>query len=133
MNTPYCEPTFTREQVLQRRDQENCFRYTELAIPRGVPVTVLARPMVVEAGTGEGADCRIRLTSPLTSTEDDFKQGEGDALRGDRFRFRIRPGHTVENLLRIRDLNVNAYYGLAVVGLAFSGWAAAGYPGMGAG
>lgn len=128
-NTPYCEPTFTREQLLQRRDQENCFRYTELAIPRGTPVTVLARPMVAEAGTGEGAECRIRLTSPLTGMEDWKDTGDPKA---DRFRFRIRPGHTVENLLRLRDLNVNAYYGLAIVGLAFAGWAAAGYPGMGA-
>jgi len=130
LNTPYCEPSFTREQLMQRRDQENCFRYTELAIPRGTPVTVLARPMVAEAGTGEGAECRIRLTSPLSGAEEVKESGDPKA---DRFRFRIRPGHTVENLLRLRDLNVNAYYGLAVVGLGFAGWAAAGYPGMGAG
>lgn len=132
LNTPYCEPTFTREGLLQRRDQENCFRYSELAIPRGTPVTVLARPMVAEAGTGGGSDCRILLTSPLTGNDDWKDLGGGDP-KADRFRFRIRPGHTVENLLRLRDLNVNAYYGLALVGLAFAGWAAAGYPGMGAG
>jgi len=125
-STPYCEPTFTRAELDQRRDQENCFRYTELAIPRGTNVTVLARPMVAEAGTGEGAACRVRLVSPLTTDE----AREAHEPKADRFRFRILKGHTVENLLRHRDLNVNAYYGLAVVGLAFAGWAAVGYPGM---
>lgn len=125
-STPYCEPTFTRAKLEELRNQENCFRYTELAIPRGSPVTVLARPMVAEAGTGEGADCQIRLVPPLTVDE----AREAKEPKADRFRFRILKGHTVENLLRHRDLNVNAYYGLAVVGLAFAGWAAVGYPGM---
>jgi len=125
-STPYCEPTFSRAELEQRRDQENCFRYTELAIPRGTPVTVLARPMVAEAGTGEGAECRVRLVSPLGAEE----ARDAREPKADRFRFRILKGHTVENLLRQRDLNVNAYYGLALVGLAFAGWAAVGYPGM---
>jgi len=133
LNTPFCEPSFSREQLMQRREQENCFRYTELAIPRGTPVTVLARPMVAEAGTGEGAECRIRLTSPVCAADDGKEFASAADPRADRFRFRIRAGHTVENLLRLRDLNVNAYYGLAIVGLAFAGWAAAGYPGMDAG
>jgi len=131
--TPFCEPTFTREQLQERRDQENCFRYTELAIRRNTPVTVLARPMVAEAGTGEGADFRIRLTSPMAEYEEGKPSTPESDPKADRFRFRIRPGHTVENLLRLRHLNVNAYYGLAIVGLAFAGWAAAGYPGMSAG
>merc|ERR1712046_26442 len=33
--THYCEPTFSREELRGRRDQESCFRGTELAIPRG--------------------------------------------------------------------------------------------------
>mmetsp|Transcript_24641 Transcript_24641/g.65091 ORF Transcript_24641/g.65091 Transcript_24641/m.65091 type:complete len:409 (+) Transcript_24641:702-1928(+) len=126
--TPYSEPTFSRSQLDARRDQESCFRYTELAIPRGSPVTVLARPALAEAGTGESAECRVRLAPPLPFHEG----GKGEDPKADRFRFRILKGHTVENLLRHRDLNVNAYYGLAVVGLSFAGWAAAGYPGMGA-
>mmetsp|Transcript_18348 Transcript_18348/g.52467 ORF Transcript_18348/g.52467 Transcript_18348/m.52467 type:complete len:760 (+) Transcript_18348:70-2349(+) len=128
LNTPFCEPTFSRDELIERRDQENCFRYTELAIPRGASVTVLARPMVAEAGTGEGAECRIRLTSPLCSSEEGK---EAIDLKLDRFRFRIRSGHTVENLLRLHDLNATAYYVLAVVGFCFAGWAAAGYPGVG--
>ncbi|CAE7884733.1 CACNA1B [Symbiodinium microadriaticum] len=127
--TPHCEPTFTRGELEQRRDEENCFRYTELAIPRGIPVTILARPMIAEAGTGEGADCNIRLVSP----QGDEGPPHADLKNlKDRFRFRILRGHQVENLLRHRELNPTAYYGLALVAIAFIGWAASGYPGLGA-
>jgi len=127
--TPHCEPTFSRAELEQRRDEENCFRYTELAIPRGIPVTILARPMIAEAGTGEGADCNIRLVSP----QGDEGPPHADLKNlKDRFRFRILRGHQVENLLRHRELNPTAYYGLALVAIAFIGWAASGYPGLGA-
>eukprot|EP00913_Durusdinium_trenchii_P032440 g30372.t1 len=99
--TPHCEPTFTRLELEQRRDEENCFRYTELAIPRGTPVTILARPMVAQAGTGEGADCNIRLVSPGCDEGPD-PYVDAKNLK-DRFRFRILKGHQVENLLRHRD------------------------------
>ncbi|CAE7812109.1 CACNA1B [Symbiodinium sp. CCMP2592] len=127
--TPHCEPTFSRAELEQRRDEENCFRYTELAIPRGIPVTILARPMIAEAGTGEGADCNIRLVSP----QGDEGPPHADLKNlKDRFRFRILRGHQVENLLRHRELNPTAYYGLALVAIAFIGWAVSGYPGLGA-
>eukprot|EP00933_Yihiella_yeosuensis_P018547 TRINITY_DN15185_c0_g1_i1.p1 TRINITY_DN15185_c0_g1~~TRINITY_DN15185_c0_g1_i1.p1 ORF type:complete len:836 (-),score=167.04 TRINITY_DN15185_c0_g1_i1:59-2566(-) len=130
--TPYCEPTFTRQELVQRRNQENCFRYTELAIQRGAEVTVLARPMIAEAGTGEGVECRVRLVSPLS--EEDLGTDLGDFVdsKADRFRFRILKGHRVENLLMQRDVSSITYYGLIVIGLALSGWAGSGYPGMGA-
>ena len=96
--TPHCEPTFTRLELEQRRDEENCFRYTELAIPRGTPVTILARPMVAQAGTGEGADCNIRLVSPGC---DEGLEPPLDAKNlKDRFRFRILKGHQVGELVR---------------------------------
>jgi hypothetical protein len=126
-STPYCEPTFSRAELEQRRDLENCFRYTELAIPRGCPVTILARPMIAEAGTGEGAECRVRLVSPLSSEE---AAREGTDSKADRFRFRILKGHRVENLLRHRDLNVTIYYVLTFLGLSLIGWAATGYQGI---
>lgn len=49
-NTKYCEPTFSRDELARRRDEENCFRVTELAIPRGSDVTVLARPVKTAQG-----------------------------------------------------------------------------------
>jgi len=127
--TPHCEPTFSRAELEQRRDQENCFRYTELAIPRGTPVTILASPMIAEAGTGEGADCAIRLVSPQGDEGPPF--AELKSLK-DRFRFRILRGHQVENLLRHRELSPVAYWGLAFLAVAFIAWAASGYPGLGA-
>lgn len=130
-HTPHCEPTFTRLELEQRRDEENCFRYTELAIPRGTPVTILARPMVAQAGTGEGVDCNIRLVSPGCDEGPGPFNADAKNLK-DRFRFRILKGHQVENLLRHRELNPTAYYGLALVAMAFIGWAASGYPGLGA-
>jgi hypothetical protein len=126
-STPYCEPTFSRAELEQRRDLENCFRYTELAIPRGCPVTILARPMIAEAGTGEGAECRVRLVSPLSSEE---AAREGRDSKADRFRFRILKGHRVENLLRHRVFNVTVYYVLTILGLSLIAWAATGYPGV---
>merc|ERR1712194_652566 len=48
--TPYCEPTFARDKLRSRRDQENSFRVAELAIPRGCDVTVLARPVKNASG-----------------------------------------------------------------------------------
>mmetsp|Transcript_87327 Transcript_87327/g.154799 ORF Transcript_87327/g.154799 Transcript_87327/m.154799 type:complete len:735 (-) Transcript_87327:31-2235(-) len=125
--TPHCEPTFSRTDLEQRRDEENCFRYTELAIPRGTPVTILAKPMIFEAGTGEGAECRVRLVSPL-GAEDDSKDSADP--KADRFRFRILKGHQVENLLRHKELNPVAYYALAALAIAFIIWASSGYPGM---
>lgn len=130
-HTPHCEPTFTRLELEQRRDEENCFRYTELAIPRGTPVTILARPMVAQAGTGEGVDCNIRLVSPGCDEGPGPFNVDAKNLK-DRFRFRILKGHQVENLLRHRELNPTAYYGLGLVAMAFIGWAASGYPGLGA-
>ncbi|CAE8720053.1 unnamed protein product, partial [Polarella glacialis] len=102
-SSPYCEPSFSRAELEQRRDLENCFRYTELAIPRGTPVTILARPMIAEAGTGEGAECRIRLASPLSF------EASAPLEAGSTPRF---------------------YYILAVLGLALIAWAATGYPGV---
>jgi len=127
--TPHCEPTFSRTDLEQRRDEENCFRYTELAIPRMTPVTILAKPMIFEAGTGEGAECRVRLVPPF-GNEDDSKDSADP--KADRFRFRILKGHQVENLLRHKELNPSPYYALAVLAIAFIGWAALGYPGMSA-
>ena len=92
-------------------------------------MTILARPMVAQAGTGEGADFNIRLVSPGSDAQE--SQGDGKSLR-DRFRFRILKGHQVENLLRHRELNPTAYYGLGLVAMAFIAWAAFGYPGLGA-
>lgn len=123
--SPFCEPTFVRTDLERRRDQENCFRFTELAIPRGTPVTVLARPTVAEAGTGESAGCSIRLGSPLC--EDDRSENDPKA---DRFRFRILKGHQAENLLRHRELDPTPYYLLSVLAIGFIVWAAYGYPGI---
>lgn len=124
--SPFCEPTFARSDLERRRDQENCFRFTELAIPRGTPVTVLARPTVAEAGTGESAGCSIRLASPVC---DDDNRLVND-LKADRFRFRILKGHQAENLLRHRELDPTPYYVLGLLAMAFIVWAAYGYPGI---
>eukprot|EP00930_Biecheleria_cincta_P001784 TRINITY_DN102881_c0_g1_i1.p1 TRINITY_DN102881_c0_g1~~TRINITY_DN102881_c0_g1_i1.p1 ORF type:complete len:795 (-),score=130.78 TRINITY_DN102881_c0_g1_i1:26-2410(-) len=123
--SPFCEPTFARSDLERRRDQENCFRFTELAIPRGTPVTVLARPTVAEAGTGESAGCSIRLASPLC--EDDRSDSDPKA---DRFRFRILKGHQAENLLRHRELDPTPYYVLGLLAMVFIVWAVYGYPGI---
>eukprot|EP00434_Breviolum_minutum_P018101 symbB.v1.2.015965.t1/scaffold1205.1/size131557/4 len=82
--------------------------------------------MVAQAGTGEGVDCNIRLVSP--GCPGPFNV-DAKNLK-DRFRFRILKGHQVENLLRHRELNPTAYYGLGLVAMAFIGWAASGYPGL---
>lgn len=124
-STPYCEPSFTRAELEERRNQENCIRYTELAIPRGSPITILARPTITQAGTGEGADCRIRLMTPQQDSDDDrvYKS------LADRPCFRILRGHGSENLLRHRDAycSVKIYYCLTVLGALFAIWAALGY------
>lgn len=120
-NTPFCEPTFTRAMLHRRRDEENCFRYAELSIPRDSPITILARPMISEAGTGGvGADCCIHLVPPAQEDEDGRRQAE-------RFHFRILKGHSIDSLLRPTDLNLSAHYAMAVGGLLFSTWAALGY------
>merc|ERR1711879_791061 len=85
--TKFCEPTFSRNELQSRRDDENCIRYTELAIPRGAPVTVLGRPIKNASGD-------IELMPPNSS------EAGGDVANPDaeRFRFRILHGHGVENL-----------------------------------
>jgi len=118
-HTPYCEPTFFREQLLGRRNEENCFRVTELAIPRGSKVTILGKPV-------KNAQGKVMLVPP-NSAEDGADVDNPDAQR---FRFRILKGHTVENLLKQRSLNVMAYYGFAVVGAFLTMWAWADYPGL---
>jgi len=117
--TEFCEPTFSRRQLPQLRDSENCFRFSELAIPRDSPVTILARP----EPDGEGG---IRLVPP-NSAENGKDVADPDA---ERFRFRILSGYSIENLLKQRNLNIMQYYGLAVVGAFATLWAAVGCPGM---
>lgn len=118
-STGHCEPTFSRAELPRLRDNENCFRFTELAIPRDSPVTVLARP----EPDGDGG---IRLVPP-NSAENGRDAADPDA---ERFRLRIISGYTIENLLKQRDLNIMQYYGIAVVGAFATLYAAAGCPGM---
>jgi len=118
-NTIYCEPTFSRGELRGRRDQENCFRVTELAIPRGCDVTILAKPV-------KNAQGKVMLVPP-NSAEDGADPDSPDAQR---FRFRFLKGHTVENLLKQRDLNIVTYYGFALVGAFITVWAADDYPGL---
>lgn len=118
--TSYCEPTFRRELLQKRRNEENCFRVTELGIPRGCEVTVLARPVKDAAGN-------VRLVAP-NSAEDGADVDHPDAQR---YRFRIMKGHTVDNILRQRSLNMMAYKGFAILGASITAWAAADYPGLG--
>lgn len=117
--TTYCEPSFSRDQLRPRRDEENCFRVTELAIPRGCDVTILAKPVKSAAG-------KVTLVAP-NSAEDGADVDNPDAQR---YRFRILKGHGVENLLKQRSLNIMQYYGFAVLGAFLTFWAAAGYPGL---
>jgi len=93
------------------RDKENAFRYTELAVPFGAEVTVLGKPVRNKAGG-------ITVVPP-NETEDGRSSADPSA---DRFRFRILKGHGVENLVKQRELNMNMYYGLAVVGVAMIAW-----------
>jgi|ERR1712192_34103 len=118
-NTIYCEPNFNRSELRGRRDEENCFRVTELAIPNGSDVTVLAKPTATPDG-------KLVLVPP-NSAEDG---ADVDSPEAQRFRFRILKGHTVENLLKQRDANIMSYYGFAVLGAFLTCWAAAGYPGL---
>jgi len=118
-NTPYCEPTYSRSELRGRRNEENCFRVTELAIPRGGDVTILAKPVK----TAEG---KVALVAP-----NDAEEGaDADNPDAQRFRFRILKGHSVETLLKQRALNINAYYGFALLGAFLTTWAAADYPGL---
>merc|ERR1712151_786226 len=80
-NTRICEPTFLRSDLPRRRDDENCIRYTELAIPRGAPVTVLGRPVKNASGDLE--------LMPPNSAELGKDPDDSDA---ERFRFRILQG-----------------------------------------
>lgn len=118
-HTPFCEPTFARDSLTERRHQEDCFRVTELAIPRGSDVTVLAKPVKTPDG-------KVMLVAP-NSAEDG---ADVDNPEAERFRFRILKGHSVENLLKQRSLNIMEYYGQAIVGAFLCSWAAAGYPGL---
>jgi len=117
--TPYCEPTFSRESLRARRNEESCFRITELAIPRGSDVTILGKPVTNPQG-------KVMLVPP-NSAEDGADVDNPDAQR---YRFRILKGHTVENLLKQRSVNILQYYGFAVVGVFLAAWAAADYPGL---
>lgn len=116
-NTKYCDPTFSRSDLLGRRDSENCMRYTELAIPRGEGVTILGRP--VKNASGD-----IELVPP-NSAENGLSESNPDA---ERFRFRILKGHTVEQLIKQRSLNIMMYYGMGVLGELMVLWGCAGCP-----
>lgn len=118
--TPFCEPTFSRASLPGRRDEENCFRVTELAIPRGSDVVVLAKPVKTPNG-------KVTLVPP-NSAEDGADVDNPDAQR---YRFRILKGHSIENLLKQRSVNIQAYYGFACTGVFLTMWAGAGYPGLG--
>jgi len=117
--TNFCEPTFQRSELDLRRNDENCFRYTELAIPRGTPVTILARPV-------KDANGSLKLVPP-NKAEHGMDDSNPDA---ERFRFRILHGHSVENLIKQRNVNMNQYYGFGLVGAFMTVWAAAGCPGL---
>lgn len=104
--TTLCEPTFARNDLLPRRDQENCFRFTELAIPSGEKVTILGKP-IIQPETGG-----VKLVPP----DDAMDGGDKDLAEAERYRFRILRGHTVENLLVQRRLSIIAYYGMGVLG-----------------
>lgn len=107
-NTDHCEPTFSREELPSLRSKECCYRYAELAIPKGEPVTILARP--VKSGGGR----TIALVPPH-----DAENGEDkDLAEASRYRFRILKGHTFNNLLKQRTLGINVYYALGIVGCA---------------
>merc|ERR1712113_1305388 len=107
--TPFCEPTFQRENLLTQRDEENCFRYVEEAIGRGAEVTVLARPKPVFHGNR----CRITLVPPTDG----------------KLQFRILKGYSIDRLLGHRSLNLAIYYGAAAIGFFFTMWSVAGFPG----
>lgn len=117
--TDFCQPTFSRASLAGRRDEENCFRVTELAIPRGSDVVVLAKPVKTPDG-------KVTLVPP-NSAEDGADVDNPDAQR---YRFRILKGHSIENLLKQRSVNIQAYYGFACMGAFLTMWAGAGYPGL---
>ena len=96
------------------RDEENCFRICELGVPRNAEVTILAKPVLSDETT-EGSDGMhtrsIKLIAP----------SKPEGIFTDRFQFRILKGHTIENLLKHRDLGMAVYAGLAIMGV-FTIW-----------
>lgn len=123
-HTPFCEPIFQREELLKRRESENCFRFVEEAIPRGSLVTLVAKPQVAL----QGARCRVTLVPPSYTDVG----GWSSRLDPRHFRFRILKGHTVLNLLKQRSLSIAIYYVVVVLGILFILWSAADFPGPGA-
>ena len=86
------------DEMMRHRDEENCFRFAEIAIPAFSEVVVVAKPEYTPSG-------KIALGPP------DPKKNVSDA----QFEFRILKGHTAANLLLHREASTATFVGFAVM------------------
>ena len=89
------------------RDKENCFRIVELGIP-ACDVVIVGKPRLEYT---KGGEPQIVIGAPDETTRVDEE----------RFYFRILRGHTVKNLIKMREATKQVYIGFGIMGV-FTIW-----------
>ena len=101
--------TMSTTGMQQARDEENCFRVSEIGIPNHSDVVILGKPQLTLGNDADGND--LIITPP--------DQPESWSNVSDpRFKLRILKGHTVDNLLKHRSGAMQAYLGFGAMGVA---------------
>ena len=90
------------------RDEENCFRVSEIGIPNYSDVVVLGKPQLTLGNNADGNDLIIAPPDQPTSWAN---------ISDPRFNFRILKGHTIDNLMKHRTGAMQAYLGFGAMGI----------------
>ena len=90
------------------RDEENCFRVSEIGIPNYSDVVVLGKPQLTLGNNADGNDLIIAPPDQPTSWAN---------ISDPRFNFRILKGHTIDNLYKHRRGALQAYLGFGAMGV----------------
>ena len=109
---------YSYDEMMRRRDEENCFRFAELGISAS-EVVVVGKPTYTDRSASSSKERRSsgrrgwrhRPTSSGITIGPPDEKSASEA----QFEFRILRGHTAEQLLNHRQMSTNVFLGLAAM------------------